>query len=510
MKKMMILNLLFAAVSLMSCNTDVILDPQLPEYFVVEGDTVRVRDDRKTIDLLNKSYNTIFIGNLPIVGDTVLPYRKLTLPEISKKPDLSMIKSPANEGNPFRMIALTGELGIGLRDFGLFNEGMEASYPNLVAHQMGIDYNLPLFDKDDYNGFQRVVRTDFNPTGGPAIKLRRVVNNLGVGSIDRGTDGRNEIKLKPFDRKTDSYYSPTNDGSNMMSFYRPKASWGAVETELNQGKGFDFFILEARTTQFGDKISRHTVAELEKRDWEKYPKYGFAENEFMGGAPLANYQDNLVRWFKDHKVTKGVIVNLKYPDYRVTSKNYKEDLIKLMETYQLDGLYTTYGSTILDIPTYSYYQIKNGNYWVGGTNSTMDSLLAPNVNINLKPGVNRKNKAGIGIAIGEISEIEKDNKIRRTRIDNVNESLKVYSEYLNIPIFDLNNVYKKVHEGRFITHDGIPVTIDYKNGNFYSTDGNFLSAFGQAVIANELIKTINSFYKTDIPLINTKGFLNKN
>jgi hypothetical protein len=508
MKKYLILLFIPLSVgSLIGCHSDALLVPELPEYFVINGDTMRVRDDRKSIDILDKSYTTLFHGGLAVVGDTVLPYRKMVLPDIGKKPDLTGLRSPSNEGKPFRMISLANETGLGIRDFGLFNEGMETAYPNLVAHQMGIEYNLPLFDKDDFNGFQRIVRTSFNPTGGPAIKLKRVVNNLGIENIKKINNYDYEVKLKPLKEGVDSYYSATD--ADTRDFQRSQDPWWSLGAELKKSKGFDFFILETRLNQFGDRISLHTAADLEKRDWERYPEDGFAVRQGTpgAGAYLTNIQDNLVRWFKDHKVTKGVIVNIKYPETVLLSKNYREDLVKLMERYSLEGLYSTDGSSIMDIPTYSYQQIKNGNYWVGGTNSTMDSLLSPKVNINLKPGINSKNKAGKGLLIVKMSEIENSIKIQREQIDKFNQSLKVYSDYLNVPVFDLNGVYKKVHEGRYVTHDGIRVTVDYENGNFYSTDSNFLSAFGQAIIANELIKTINVFYKTDIPLIQTRGFL---
>jgi hypothetical protein len=59
-----------------------------------------------------------------------------------------------------------------------------------------------------------------------------------------------------------------------------------------------------------------------------------------------------------------------------------------------------------------------------------------------------------------------------------------------------------------VTDDGIKVNGKWPEGNFYSVDGLFPTAFGQAVIANEVIKFINSQYKTDIPLVNTRDFLN--
>lgn len=73
-----------------------------------------------------------------------------------------------------------------------------------------------------------------------------------------------------------------------------------------------------------------------------------------------------------------------------------------------------------------------------------------------------------------------------------------------MPIVNLNALYEKIGNNSLITNDGVK---RWSESNFLSANRNFLSAFGETVIPNELIKTINTFYKTDIPLIATRGFL---
>ena len=79
---------------------------------------------------------------------------------------------------------------------------------------------------------------------------------------------------------------------------------------------------------------------------------------------------------------------------------------------------------------------------------------------------------------------------------------------MNVPLVVINSLYTKILAGGYVTDDGVKVDASYPKGNFFSSDGIYPTAFGQAVIANEVIKTINNFYKTNIPLINTKEFLN--
>lgn len=79
----------------------------------------------------------------------------------------------------------------------------------------------------------------------------------------------------------------------------------------------------------------------------------------------------------------------------------------------------------------------------------------------------------------------------------------------NLPVVDIYSLYKKIIAGTYTTDDGVKVDPDWKTGNFFSADGIYPTAFGQAVIANEVIKTMNQFYKLNIPLVETRFYLKK-
>ncbi len=72
----------------------------------------------------------------------------------------------------------------------------------------------------------------------------------------------------------------------------------------------------------------------------------------------------------------------------------------------------------------------------------------------------------------------------------------------NHPLVDFHAVYKKVLAGQYVSEDGFRIDPSYPNGNFFSSDGLYLSAIGQAVLANEVIKVFNASYGMKIPLIN--------
>ena len=494
MKNTLLFPLLLAAGSLVSCHSNALLEPELPEYLVIDGDTVKIRNDKDKLNGFVKG-ETIFGRGHAVVGDTVVPYTKIELPPVHKQTDLSSLRSGETAGRPFRMITIGGALSAGMRDYGWFNEGMLTSYPNIIAHQMGINFRLPLFDAENYNGIGRKVATTFNPTGGPALKLKNIVNNLALESV--------KINENTFKGETDNYSMP----------FRLYSDFKRFDVLLEKGiaiKASDFFILEVDPIELsigtGTKITPRTVEQLAERDFKTYPESGFYENYTMTGASNggAVYHDNIVRHLKNNKVEKGIIVNIVSKSLRkARDKNYGEELLKLMDIYQLKGIYTgVYKSGFAD---YSYWDIKEKGYFVSGQTSTMDSILAPNVNINLKPGLTFE-RPGYAVDIenyiAQLDRMKMDENIELS-----NKSLAVYSQYLNVPVFDLNGLYKSIHDGRYITHDGVRVDPTFSTGNFFSLDGVTPSAFGQAVIANEIIKVINKHYKVNIELIPTREFL---
>lgn len=140
--KYMLLATLLLTASMISCNPDE-LNPDLPnvEFVVIDGDTVRTRKENNFGIVNDKTPNR----NLrSVIGDTIVMYKKPFLHKQPRtKPNLNVLKNnidPDLKGKPLRMIAIGGSLTAGVRDGGYFNEGIETSYPNLIARQMGIEF----------------------------------------------------------------------------------------------------------------------------------------------------------------------------------------------------------------------------------------------------------------------------------------------------------------------------------------------------------------------------------
>ena len=158
----------------------------------------------------------------------------------------------------------------------------------------------------------------------------------------------------------------------------------------------------------------------------------------------------------------------------------------VLKAYGGDGVAPSYEKNLCFIP-----------------NGTIDSLLSAKVHITFKDEI-LKNKRSQLKVLGTVTINNTKGLIQRT-----NEATKTTAKEFGFPVVDLYALYKKIHIEGFITNDGVKVDSSYPNGNFYSSDGIYPSPFGNAVIANEFIKTINTYYKIDIPLINTSEYLEK-
>jgi len=147
---------------------------------------------------------------------------------------------------------------------------------------------------------------------------------------------------------------------------------------------------------------------------------------------------------------------------------------------------------------YPILGVPNGSIMI--PNALADSLLNPNIPATQKRGLSYKTP----LNINEVYLYDKV-KLLLDNLNNQNEVINSQAKLINCPVVDLYSLFKKIAKNEYISDDGIKVT----QQNFFSSDGIFPSAFGQAIIANEYIKTINTFYKTNIPLIQTSYYLNK-
>lgn len=514
--------LLISALLMGGCNThDPIATPVAnADYSIIDGDTVKTVVFKDYKKLKDKDPNG---KNYIVVGDTIVTYTepKLHTPP-AKDPDLSKLKNnddPDLKGKPLRMIAIGGSLTAGVRDGGYFNEGILTSYPNLIARQMKLKkFEQPLFDNDSYNGFGRKVRTSFNPTGGPVPKLNEVKNNSGVeglietsGAFDKGMVQNISLKKYKNYQNIDNWAVPNlpiygvGIGGNINSFdwdNNNKTSRELVkritfnyDKPLSYqilSKKFDFFIYEIGWQSILDMIiNQKQLGFSEYPDNNPEKTFMLSDDEIKYDIGI-NVQIKFLKQISNNKVKYGCFLNLppfeKFPYFKIINQDKQKELLSTAQKsyfYFSDGLGNE-NSGIYLLPT-----------------TEVDSLYSPKVNIALKKGLDSKHPLSISSATSG-----RNINDAKQYIQSFNKQTASFAKIFNAPLVDIYSLYDRILDGTYSTDDGIKVDAGM-NGNFFSSDGIYPTAFGQSVIANEVIKALNSYYKMEIPLIATREYLVK-
>lgn len=416
------------------------------------------------------------------VGDTTIKVKadKDILPALTgKKVDLASITTNLEGG--FRLLSIGGSLSAGFRDGGLYREGQLTSFPNLIARQMGITFYQPLFDVNEGNGsgYKVLMGTE------PIATFKMVTNNLGYA------DNTKADKLKPFTgnnidnyafpgmgtflgsinifpndnfgkKFSERFFNNTDGNSNYLSNY---------QTLKNQS--CDFFIFEAGVDNIISSISIGGGGSIQAEMENSFETLGtgLVQSLVNGKAKgvLLNVPDLLsIPYFNqitNEKIKKisGLTIRVQTDARSEGYRDFNSDIDKLLPTPTVEKIIKGEIKGLIILSDKDVLSRESGDdEWAFANTLGYNTLT-----------IEKKAKAN------------------------------------NLPVVDINALYKKIMASTYITDDGVKVNPDWKTGNFFSTDGIYPTAFGQAVIANEVIKVMNQFYKLNIPLVDTRFFLKK-
>ena len=424
------------------------------------------------------SSNFLGWGN---IGDTTIRVKadKDVLPALTgKKANLSTVTINTEGG--FRLLSVGGSLSAGFRNGGLYREGQLTAFPNLIARQMGIPFNQPLFDATDGNGSGYKTLAGFEPIA----SFKMVTNNLGY------QDNAKADKLKKFTGvAVDNYAFPgmstylglnASDKVNLKfsdRFLNNPSKTSTFNYDLLLKESCDFFIFEAGFNTLVDIILAGGGGGIT----------GENPYEDTGGTILVQKLAN--------NKAKGVLLNV--PDamdvpYFNQISNEKIGKLSGVVIRVKDDAYPNGGNT-------SGFRDFNPSIDKLIPTSTVDKLVR-------------------GEFKGLVPLSDEDVLSKASYKDEWTAVMPIfYNEYKiqrvakanNLPVVDIYGLYKKIIAGTYTTDDGVKVDANWAKGNFFSADGIYPTAFGQAVIANEVIKTINQHYKLTIPLVDTRFFLKK-
>jgi hypothetical protein len=422
-----------------------------------------------------------FWRNASYSSDTIVPVKPdPVFDPLLVNPNLANLKK-GNVTSLVKYIAIGGKLSAGYRDGGLYRQGQLTAYPNLIAHQMGLSsFKTPLFDKEYGNGTGYLIQSE----SADISNWKKVKNNTAVtsmsplrllkyaeGEVDNLSFPEGPIFVSDM---PDNYAAIYPAQRNYITFFN------RILPEIQEGKVNLFELLAQRQPDLCT--------------------YETHFDEFLG---LAEQPINLSTNFLFGDMNEDVA------DQHLTALKSKGTNLVLFTIPQ-----------VLDLPYFHIFTVKDlhknnrdifiryKNNHINPIKASDSALLLPTENVsNTFRKVSYK-----GLSFDD--PFDDEDVISEDEVSDLLTSVPAYNDFyvrrvskkFDIPMVDLERIYKRIIDGKYISDDGLAIDGSFPKGNFFSSDGRTPSAVGQAVIANETIKVINSHYKTNIPLINISEF----
>lgn len=380
-------------------------------------------------------------------------------------------------------------LAAGWKDGGLYREGQQFAFPNLVAHQMGIkDFNSPLFEPENGNGTGYLVREP-----GKYPRWREVNNNL---AVDISTD---LPELVPYrGDEPENLASPRVSRGGISGALSPLEN-GWVCDEYGRGYTDDMVFL-----------------------WRLYPEadkykltYWSAMNE-----KLKSKQPAVV--FSIFGFDEIIIQNLKNKHVKMSWGMASSEVSPLTVLVAAQAKELGAKGVVFTIPDFKHLPYFNWYTWaklntinpevklfrsrdnvIGAEPISGNIIFLPTKNVELL----FKSASGGGTFEFPLldSDVADNEEILGGTSAAINKRIVAEAKERGLVLVDLASLYEKIAIGGFKTDDGFVIGGGV-DGNFFSSDGIYPSSIGNAVIANETIKALNEAFNYKIPLINVHEF----
>jgi hypothetical protein len=424
------------------------------------------------------------MGQYPeMIHDIIDGQPKLKIEEWLSAPsplaDFGRILKPGQE---MEMVAFGGGLTAGVMNGGITRESQQTNYTNLLAHQMGIkNFEMPLFDKEHFNGTGYYV---YRHTESGHPQWDRVVNNT-ISALPG-----NPPTMPEYLGKISNYGLPDGDaewyvhgancescGLNKLMLTRIKRYIPRYPAEafhkIREDVPYNFVVIE----EFFDRWMRGI---------QMTPQIGPFNESFNGSilnsGRITDYALNGILGARP----KGVIFTIpRYQDLPYMDWYSRHELIK-----RGWGLYISFD--------------RNGK---------ADQLVDASRPFSMIPSAklhhlfeNFSRGGEFRVNFNDIDVIDEDETFMSDPQQHYNGKIREYAAEKDLAVVDLFDLYQRIHRGGYRTDDGVEVD-GTAYGNFFSSDGIYPTAFGQAIIANEVIKAINKHYGAKILLVDVAGFV---
>lgn len=396
----------------------------------------------------------------------------------SCKPSFSEMIPSNGDADFSRYIAVGNSLTAGYADGGLYLEGQQNSFPEILAKQMktagGGEFNSPFFSEAQANGSGYIQLAGFTATGSPVTST--VQTNLAYTAPG---------KFAKYEGTFNNYGVP-----EMKVAHLETRGYAAINPFL------------ARL--MGNATANSTYMELVAAQKFTFFSFWEGQNDILGFAYTGGSQALTPITEFDGLYTRSINT--------LTANNAK-------------GVVATIGD-VLAIPYFNVVTLKalqasvapltkdtaSKFYIKTGAGATRVADPADKFTLPLSSaGVIGVPKAGAPYGLHPSNPIasnfvvdKEEQALITARINAYNVIIKRVAAAKSLALVDIDDIMQQYYQPKMV--NGAAVSTAYITGNMFSLDGIHLTPLGNAITTNAFIKAINQQYKSSLPIVNLAHF----
>ncbi|MFW5761304.1 MAG: SGNH/GDSL hydrolase family protein [Cyclobacteriaceae bacterium] len=419
--------------------------------------------------------------------------------------DVPVVQS--GEADFSNYIAVGNSLTAGFRNNGLYPSAQETSYPNFIAQQMqqagGGEFLQPLMPAENGSGYLKLtsltltdlgtsftltpqapapdafakVSGDFNNLGIPGMRVidmpveEYALANPYLNRILASGEEASTSYLEHLATKQPTFFTAwigNNDALGYATSGGIAGESGAPETYLNGFTPTNIFAQSygAMMTTLTNGGAKGVIATIP--DVLDVPYF----NVFPAQLIPITSQTNVDQ------------LNAAYADYNqgVEAINAATGANLNKIIFQLGANYPVVEDPSIPDPLPKFSQLQPGGKLL--LSLSLDSVMTGGWGTQ-KPIPNQ-----FSLTTNEIALIEQ-------YIDDYNDIIAQFADGNNVVLFNTNELFGKFLQGQLI--NGVTYTPAFINGGIFSLDGVHLTAAANAIVANEMIATINEAFGSTLP-----------
>ncbi|QNE41513.1 hypothetical protein F1C16_19065 [Hymenobacter sp. NBH84] len=458
------------------------------------------------------------------------------------QPDLEdEVKSSAGTADFSRYIAVGNSLTAGYSDGGLYLEGQQNSYPSMLAQQFrsvgGGDFVQPLFTEAQANGSGFLRITGFNADGTPQINTEVQVNNQFV-PVNQFAPGR-AIASQGLPLLV-RYTATTNQNLGVPGIRIADittAGYGRLTAQSNASNFNPYFerLLSGADSKSYLQYVESEIAAIKPTFFSNW----LGNNDVLGyassggtGAPLTPDAEFTTKYNQvidalTLNEAKGIVANIpsvvNTPLFTTIST---AAVIAQVNATPIPAAQAPLIAQALGLPAlpagtrFALYVRTSSTTAPVRLATANDLILLPARSVINTPSATSPFPNGIGLEIPgapaaiatalaaaanplanalvlDATEVASVNN-RTTALNNI---IKASADRKGLAYFDANAFLARVATSGVVVN-GVPNNAGFISGNLFSLDGVHLTPRGYAIIANEMIKTINAKYNANVPQLN--------